>query len=164
MTSCAQYLAYKHRFKRLNMDDALKRFLRTSYWYKFMENVSFNKSMAFYDAIYKVDNEIFIKYIEGRLNLTEVDVVIPSVRYINEMKALQDMGFIICRVTHKSQPVNITRYAKTAVEGSVPVALEYDRSFAVRHNAQYSIDWTSQGSVGTIIEPFLERIGYKVDL
>ncbi len=143
------------------MDAALKQFLRTSTAFKKMENVPFDKMLAYYDAIYGVDNEIFIKYVRGVMDMSIADTVIPNVRYLNEMKALQDMGFIICRVTHTARRVNIERYAKTAHEGSIPVALEYDKSFAVRHNAEYSINWTSKGSVGTIIEPLLERIGYK---
>jgi hypothetical protein len=159
--ACAEYLKRTHAFKRINMDDALKKFLKTSYWYKVKQNMDWKTKLEFYDAVYKVDSDIFIKYIEGRMALTSVDTVIYDVRYLNEMKALQDMGFIICRVTTPVKELQVGKYVKSAAVGSVGLSIAYDKRFSINNNANFVVNWTSKGTTGTIIEAFLDRIGYQ---
>lgn len=162
MTACAEYLRIYHDFKRLNMETALKLFHKRSYWFKNKHQIKWFDLQAMYDAIYKVDPEIFINYTLGRLAHSKADHVIWNVRYINEMKALQEAGFVICRVTHNVRRTDIGKYAKNAADGSIPLALQYDKTFAIRHKVDYSVNWTDKASTGTILTPFLESIGYKI--
>lgn len=148
----------------MNMDEALQRFLRTSYWFKHKQNMDFQTKLAFYDAVYRVDPELFVKYVAGRIKTTNVDTVIPDVRYLNEMEALKEMGFIICRVTTNAKQLQAGKYIKTAAPGSVALSLVYDKRFSINHSANYAINWTSKASVGPVIDTFLERIGFKLDI
>lgn len=162
--ACAEYLRKTYNFKRLNMEKPLDRFLRTAYWYKVKQNANWGKKIDFYDAIYKVDPEIFIKYSMGVMKISEADTVIWNVRYINEMKALQDIGFKICRINIPNRRVQINKYSRKAATGSVPVALQFDSNFSINHNTDYSVTWSKMNDTGPIMESFLERIGYKFDL
>lgn len=162
--ACAEYLRRSRGFKRLNMDEALKRFLKTSYWYKEKQNISWKTKLEFYDAVYRVDPNIFIKYVEGIMNKSFVDTVIYDVRYLNEMEALQKMGFIICRVTTNVKELQAGKYVKSAAPGSVVLSLTYDKRFSVNYNANYSVNWTSKATTAALMDAFLERIGFKLDL
>lgn len=162
--SCAEYLKRVHGFKRFDMDAPLKKFLKTAYAYKHKQNLTFKKSLAFYDSIYRVDNEIFIKYVQWRMSISEIDTVISDVRYLNEMEALKDLGFTICRVTTPVKRLPIGEFAKYAEPGSVAMALAYDKRFSVNYDANYSVNWTTVATTGSVMDPFLERIGYKFDL
>ncbi len=162
--ACAQYLKLTYKFKRLDMEKPLNQFLRTSYWFKVKQNVTWGKKIDFYDAIYKVDPEIFIKYVDGVMKISKLDTVIWNVRYINEMKALQDMGFKIVRVNVPNRRTQIHKYSRKAAEGSVPVALQFDRNFSTNYNTDYSITWSKYGDTRGIIDSLLERLDYKFDL
>lgn len=161
-TACAEYLKRTYHFKRLNMEDMLNRFLKTQFGLRKSQKLSWFQKMEYYDALYRVNPEIFSKYTLLRMEESVADTVIWNVRYISEMKALQEADFIICRVTHNSRRTDIGKYVKTAAEGSVSLALQYDKSFATRYNADYSVNWESKATTSTTIDPFLERIGYKI--
>lgn len=163
-TACAQYLKITRHFKRMDMDEALKRFLKTCYWYEDYKKLAWKKKIEFYDTIYKTDPEIFIKYTAGKVKLTRKDTVIFDVRYVNELNALKEMGFIICRVTTNAKQVQPGKYIRTAAPGNVGLSLMYDKRFSLNHPANYSLNWTSKATTGALIDAFLERIGYKLDL
>lgn len=161
-TACAEYMKRQYSFKRLNMDDALKRFLRTSYWYENWKNISFKQKLSFYDAVYKVDPEIFINYVRGRMELSKKDTVIYDVRYLNEVKALQDMGFTICRVIKPVKDLQVGKYVKNAETGTVGLSIAYDRRFSANHKVEHSINYTTKANVGPLVDDFLTRIGYEI--
>lgn len=163
-TACTQYLTRSRDFKRMNMNDALKRFLKTSYWSKERAQVDWRKLLVFYDSVYKVENDIFIKYMRGRVESTGADIIIPDVRYLNEMEALIEMGFIICRVTTPVKQLQIDKYVMGAEGGTVAVSMKYDKRFSTNHGANYSVHWTSKATTGALMDAFLERIGYKFDI
>ena len=164
-TACAEYLRRKLLFKRLNMDEPIRRFLQASYWHKAKANVDWQQRLAFYDAAYKIDNDIFIKYVDGRIKRTIVDTVIYDVRYLNEMKALQEMGFIICRVTTtNTKNLQIGKLVKTADTGTVALSLLYNKNFSANNPANYSLGWVNKATTDKVMGAFLERIEYKVDL
>lgn len=157
-------MSRKLAFKRINMDDALTQFIRTSYGWGQRQKLKFNEKLRFYDALYAIDPDIFIKYTLTKLEYNDADIVIPDVRYINEMKALQEAGFIICRVTTGNKRNRFDLYSKNANDGSIAVALQYDRDFAVANNANFSLVWSSRAQTKEIVDVFLERIGYKLDI
>lgn len=161
-TACAEYLYHTYRFKRINMDEALRQFIKTSYWYKVKQNTNWIQKLQFYDAIYSVDNEIFIKYMRGRMEKVESDVVVWDVRYLNEMKALKDMGFIICQVYHPRGKVEIGKYVKSSNEGTVAVAMTYDDRFSINHSPDISVTWGKYSDTKPIMDALLTRIGYKI--
>lgn len=145
------------------MDDALIRFMRTTYDLKKYQKLTFRTRLEFYDAVYGVDPEFFIEHVKSRLKKTTADIVIPDVRYINEMEALQELGFIITRVTTPVKHLPVGFFSNTAKEGSLAVAMAYDKNFAVNHNANFSVNWSKKSDTEGIMTAFLERIGYKLD-
>ena len=163
-TACAQYLKRTHGFKRLDMDDALKQFIKTSYWYKTYQNLPQKLRQGFYDSIYRVDPDIFLRYTQRRMRLSSADTVIYDVRYLNELRGLQEMNFIVCRVTTPVKHLQAGRYVKGAEDGTVALSLAYDKRFAVNYNVEHSVNWTSKGTTGAIMDEFLDRIGYKLDI
>jgi hypothetical protein len=71
------------------------------------------------------------------------------------------MGFIICRVTTPVKELQVGKYVKSAAVGSVGLSIAYDKRFSINNNANFVVNWTSKGTTGTIIDAFLDRIGYQ---
>ena len=158
-TACAEYLYHTYWFKRLDMDDGLKDFLRHSLGPH--KKIPIVRSRVFYDSIYKVDPEIFISHIKYRIERSDNDIVISDIRYLNELRALQEMDFKIVRVTVDLLP-KIGVYVKSAAAGTVALASMYDKTFAFKNNVEYSIHYTKRADLSNIMDPLLERMGYNI--
>ena len=156
--SCAEYLKRNYDYKRMEMDDALKHFIKTCYYFDKWQNIKFDEKLRLYDAIYKTDPKIFITHAKRRAEKSRTPVVISDVRYIDELNELRKMDFIVVRVTTNVKEPPIRRLAKSANEGSVAVSLMYDKSFAVNHSVDFSVNWTSKATTGNIMEPLIARI------
>jgi hypothetical protein len=160
-TSCAEYLRKAHLFKRINMDDGVKYFLRQMYDYNGWKNILIKERRLFYDAIYKVDPNIFISHVTSRIRKSENDIVISDVRYLNEMQALQKLNFKIVRVTTPLPP-KIGVYVKGAAAGTTALSSLYDKNFAVKHNVEYSINFTTKANLSTQMDTLLASMGYNL--
>lgn len=160
-TACAEYISHKYLFKRVNMDEGLRYFLTKMYGYKSHRKVTIKERRAFYDSIYKIDPEIFISHIKLRVKLSEKDLVIFDVRYLNEMKALQELGFKIVRVTAPTRP-HVGVYVNSTIPGTVALASMYDKSFAFKNNVEYSVHFTGRLGLPATIDPLLTAMGYEI--
>jgi hypothetical protein len=128
-TGVARELERSYNFKVVGMFDALKRFYRQIYYQEKITRVPWEKTYQIYDAIYAIDPEMWIYYMEKRLAKTTSDVVIPDVRYVAELDRLRQLDFTIVRVKH-ADSVATVRPAKTlmnAGEGTVVVNEYYGK-------------------------------------
>jgi hypothetical protein len=96
--------------------------------------------------------------------VSTIDTVIWDVRYLNELIALKEMGFKICRVTTGSKPMHLKKYVGKAESGTVALAMTYDSNYAFKHNVDYSVEWTKYADTKGIMDGLLDRIGYQLDL
>lgn len=163
-TACAQYLKNKRKFKYISMDDPLRRFLRAGGFHPRLKRFPLAERLEYYDAVHKINPNFFIDSVKFRMGLSKIDTVIWDVRYINELKQLKDMGFIICRVTSGKSPIHLKKYVGKAESGTVAVAMTYDSNLAFQSNVDYSVEWSGPAVTKVVMDSFLERIGYKLDL
>ena len=161
-TTCAEYLKHTHGFKRMDMDDGVKYFMRQMYDLNGWSNIKRADRRAFYDAIYKVDPNIFISHITSRVKKSLNDIVISDVRYVNELDALLELDFKIVRVTTPAKP-KIGVYVKGAAAGTTALSSLYDKKFAVKYDVQYSLQFTKKSDLPNVLDPLLEQIGLKLD-
>jgi hypothetical protein len=98
-TWAADYLRSTHKFKKLSLGEGVTRTLRILYYYGSFKRIPWETRIRVYDALYKIDPEIWIGYMERKLRTTTRDVVIDDPRYLNEVATLKDLGFTIIRLT-----------------------------------------------------------------
>ncbi len=161
---CTQYLKLRRNFTRLDMDRPIKNLIRASYPNQKWVNIPWSQRLALYDSIYAADPNLIIGNTKVRLSTTESDVVIPDVRYLNEMQELQKLGFIICRVTTGAKPLHLKKYLGKSESGTVAMSLVYDSRFAAKYSVEYSLNPTNFHSTKALVDQFLEKIGYQLDL
>lgn len=163
-TACSEYLKKNYDFKRMDLDDGLRHFLRTVYGYHERLKMKRREMTGFYDALYKIDNEFWLTQFRRNFLKSEADVVVSNVRYLNELRALEELGFKVCRVTsNPKNKKNISLYVRTAEKGTVALSMLYDKTFAENYSVDYSVNFTNYGNLPSIIDPLLEDIGYKFD-
>lgn len=163
--ACAEYLKLWHGFKRMSMDEPLKKLVRANHDFKRWASVPWGTRIELYDAVYKVFPDLFIENINFRLDRTEVDTVIWDVRYMAEMKALKDRGFNIVRINTGSKPVHLKKYVRNAEKGTTAVAMTYDSNLAFQQNVDYSIFWSRNKGLTTAaaVDPVLQRMGFDIE-
>lgn len=165
-TACAEYLRRIRGFKRMELREGLIHFLRTSYGYHSHFKMPHNEITPYYDAIYKLNNTLFVNHFKARFENTVRDVVVSDIRYLNELEALKEMGFIIVRVTTSKlgRGPNLKHKLKSAAPNTVTLSMLYDKNFASNYNVEYSVNYTSISSLAALIDPVLEQKGYKLDI
>lgn len=99
-TACARYFYKEYKWVILGLDDELDRFLRHMYslHYQQRNEVLWEDRLRFYDAIYRIDPDIFAKRVVKLVSYKTRNVVVPDARYLNEIKILKEAGFIFVRV------------------------------------------------------------------
>jgi hypothetical protein len=111
------------------------------YYYQPHKRVKWEMRLKYYDAIYKIDNSIHVGHLLRILQRVppEQDVVVPDVRYINEVQALVEAGFTVVRVTDGVgyKPVRMSGLA-SAAPGTVKLQ-EFYRRNAEAYSVSYSI-------------------------
>lgn len=112
------------------------------YYYQPHQRVTWEKRLELYDALYKVDPDIHIGYVERRIANVEstTDVVVPDARYVEEVRRLVDLGFIVIRVTEAPgyKPVRVPGM-KHSAPGTVKLQELYGRAND-RYPVSYSVE------------------------
>lgn len=142
-TSAAVYLKRSHGFKRVRMMQGVTRICKMLYWYRKYERPSWEKQRDIYDALYQVDNSIWITYVKNRLEKTTEPVVIDDAKFLNEVRQLRELGFIIIRVNTslKNRVRSVSRFLgkKDVIPGTVAVTEYFSNDPTTVMTVDYSI-------------------------
>lgn len=149
----------------MDLDEPLQRFLRLMYNYGQREQLTRGFTKDIYDVMYKFDNNLFIDFFKQKFAVTEADVVVSDVRYLNELEELQKMGFTIVRVTSsRTGRPRIKNYIRQADKDTVLLSLLYDRKFLNKFSVDYSVNYTYLSKRAEVMDPLLTSLGYKLDI
>ena len=149
----------------MELREPLVHFLRVLLGYHRHFHLTYPEVTPYYDTIYKLNNVLFLNRFMDLFRGTTIDVVVSDIRYLNELKALQESDFIIVRVTDNSynKKVNIGRKVKTAAENTVVLSMLYDKNFASNYNVKYSLVFNGYESLASGIRAILEQNGYNFE-
>jgi len=138
-TFVAFFLERHHNFKRVRMDDGVAKFMRDMYGYKRYQRPTWERRVDIYDALYKIDPTIHLRYLFSRMTRITKDIVIEDVRYISELQALREDGFIIIRIAapERQRRRHIGKSLRNAADGSLLLS----ESFFDDKTASYSADY-----------------------
>jgi len=158
-TFAARYLATKYNFKHLSLKDPLYDILRKLYYYGEWKRISWEQEIKFYDALYKLDLNIWIGYLERRLRTTTMDVVVDDPRYINEVQALKELGFILIRIDapEGERRGRIPAHLQDAAAGSVALAEYFHKDISAAYKTDYSITNTDKESTRKALDIILQK-------
>jgi hypothetical protein len=155
---CAVYLHHTYHFRKIRLHDAVDDFVRKIYYFGRWRKINWAQRNQIYDALYKLDNNIWVGYVEGKLNLTKLDVVIDDARYSSEVNRLRDLGFIIVRVTKPSKVVDFGKslgaklQKQDIADGSVLIQETYGKKEV------YKVDYSLYNDSKAAREEGLDRI------
>ena len=137
---CADYLEDNWGIKKIGLDEPLQEFVRKVYYYAKYKKMPWEQKLRMYDALYKLDPNMWVTYLEGRLKTTTRDVVVHDPRYISEVQYLQTLGFVVVRVLtpEDSRKRRIGKSLLDAAAGSV-ILHEYFNSDPTQG---YNVDFT----------------------
>src|SRR5258706_9458376 len=128
-----QYFYYHYKFQHKRLSDPLEHFIKQSHSYltgRYRGKVyRWERKLEIYDFIYKIEPEIWVKYMEWRLEKQQKSCVVSDVRYINELEYLRDkLGFTIIRV--QSQSKKLANISKSLGHESAPGTLALAELYA----------------------------------
>jgi hypothetical protein len=155
--SAGDWLRKAHGFKVLRTDDGVAKFIRDMYMYQPHKRVTWERRIEFYDAIYKLDNNIHINHLLRKLRSVpdSKSVVVPDARYINEVTALAAQGFLVVRVTDPLgyKPTRMAGMA-SAAKGTIKLQEFYGR----KYNDAYPVDYSVSNDDLTKLRRSIDRI------
>jgi dephospho-CoA kinase len=139
-TWAADFLRRQRGFKKLSLNDGLRQILRKLYYYETHKTINWQTRVLYYDALYKIDPDIWVGYMERRLRTTTRDVVIDDVRYLNEVARLKELGFVIIRIVapENKRTRRLNAY-RSATSGLVDMHDLYARDFNETAGVDFSI-------------------------
>jgi hypothetical protein len=159
-TIAAHYLYKKLGFKRMLLEDGVIKLIRDMYTYKLHKRVPWEQKKAIYDALYKIDPNIHIDYLLRKLITTERDVIVPDARYLNEVKKLREVGFIIIRLNIPATgPIKIK--ASTAAAGTVMLQEYFGKIDA--YPVDYSILGENRFKIREMLDVIIEKERAKIE-
>jgi hypothetical protein len=160
-TWAADYLRLKHNFKKEAFNDGLADILRKLYYYGDHQRIRWEVKIKFYDALYKIDPNIWAGYMERRLRTTTRDVVIDDVRYLNEVAVLKTLGFYVIRISAPEERRRRKLHSyKTAADGLLAIHDLYNRDFDNSVGVDYSIFNDSKEDTRLILDQIVERLRF----
>lgn len=134
----AHYLYKKKYFKRMQLEDGVIKLIRDMYTYKLHKRVPWEQKIRFYDALYKLDPDIHIDYLIRKLMTTERDVIVPDVRYLNEIEKLVKHNFVIIRINITGTGYTRLAGMRSASAGTIKLQ-EYFGGHTEAYPVHYSI-------------------------
>lgn len=154
-TFCAHYLYKRKAFKRMQLDDGVTRIIRSMYTFRLHKRVTWERRVEMYDALYKLDPNIHIDYLLSKLSITTRDVVVPDVRYLNELEKLIAAGFVIVRVNSPATEIRI-KGIKSAAVGTVKLNEYFGHNFDV-YPVSYSVFVEDRDKAREMLDIILEK-------
>jgi hypothetical protein len=158
-TWAADYLRSQHNFKKLSLNEGVDRMVRIFYYYGDHKRVPWERRLLMYDALYKVDPNIWIGYLERRLRTTTRDVIVDDPRYINEISALKDLGFTVIRLTApETRRRRYLKGIKNAEPGTLAVHELFNRNFLETAHIDYSIYNETKEGTRKALDDIIEQL------
>lgn len=155
----SRYLKDKYNYKILGMDDYLDQISRKLYYLSKDRNIKWEQRLRMYDAWQKIDPDIWVNHIIRRVRDSTMSIVVPDVRYLNEVKRLEDEGFLFIRILVPSTQV---KYIKSLSMDTNPGAALYYEWFASDADtyvkAKYSIYIENRESGRRAIDRVMENL------
>lgn len=158
-TFAARYLTTKYKFKHLSLKDPLYDILKKLYYYGGWKRIPWEQEIKFYDALYKLDPNIWVGYLERRLRTTTMNVVVDDPRYINEVQALKELGFILIRIDapENQRRKMIPAHLQNAAAGSVGLAEYFHKDISKAYQTDYSVLNTDRDSTRRALDIILQK-------
>jgi hypothetical protein len=158
-TWAADYLRRQHGFKKVAFNDGLLDVLRKLYYYVPRQRIRWETRLRYYDALYKVDPNIWAGYMERRLSTTLSDVVIDDPRYLNEVAVLKGLGFTVIRlVAPEDRRKKRLEAYKWAAEGLLSVHDRYNRDFDASIGVDFSIYNETKEGTRKALDEIVQRL------
>lgn len=156
---CARYLKTNHGFDLVTLQDGAIAVIRRLYFGQRPHKLRWEEKLRIYDALYKVDPNIFIGYLESRLKKMTQDIAVPDARYVNELQRLKELGFIFIRV---NTPPTKLHYIKSLSMDTNPGAMLYYEWFSPEADnyikATYSIMHENREATKRILDEIVQKI------
>jgi hypothetical protein len=147
-----------HGFRRKKMMAGVDKFSRFFYKYgKYDRFISWEKKLEFYDALYKIDQNIHVDYLLRRVESGWEDVVVEDVRYLNEVQKLKDNGFTVIRIT----PSERTRPKIVNFDNALPGTVTVNEWFAADPNkfpTDYSFIYDNKAEAAATVDNIVNRL------
>jgi hypothetical protein len=158
-TFAARYLEKKHKFYHKPLREGVFRILRILYYYGDHKHIPWEQEMRVYDALYKLDPDIWIGYLERRLRTSTGDIVVDDARYINEVQKLKELGFILIRINapEDARKRRIGKALLDAAENSVILAEYFHKDLSSLYQADYTILNESRDSTRAALDIIIEK-------
>jgi len=147
------------------MQDSVSKIVKWFYKYRPHERVKWERRVEFYDALYKIDNDIHVDYVLRRIfgaQESTRDIVVDDARYANEIIKLREAGFIIIRMTMENERLKRLKSMKTASPNRVSI----NEKFAPK-NAPYPVDYSilnvTKDGLYQMLDNIVEKERAKLD-
>lgn len=147
----------------MHMKDGVDKLLKTFYYHQPHQRVSWEKREELYDILYGFDPDIHITYMLKRLETTTRDVVIDDVRYINELNALVDQGFLVVRVSMPEEKRRALMGYQRMKKNTILLNELFGKKDVEKYPVRYSIVNSSKQGTWSIIDRILEENGRVLD-
>lgn len=155
-TEAAAYLKRTHSFTRKPMLAGVKK-LMTPIYYLRTEKLTYYHRLNIYNALYALDNEIWVNYLNLRLRTVTHDVVVEDPQYINEVNLLKEQGFIVVRIDSPKQGLADNAIPRSALPGTVMLAEMYGKS-KDHYKVDYAVFKESRESLFKGLDEVVDRL------
>lgn len=141
------YLGKHHGFEHKRLSDPVETFVKRTHWYlgpRKGKAYVWERKLDIYDFFYKMEPDIWVKYVEWRLEKQQKPVVVSDVRYISELEYLRkNLGFKIVRI--QAQPKRLENISKSLgksyAPGTLALAEKYAKDFTATVAADFTFKW-----------------------
>jgi dephospho-CoA kinase len=123
------------------MDDGITKFMRDMYGYSKYQRPTWEMRLDIYDALYKIDPTMHLKYLYRKMERITKDIVVEDVRYISEIKDLHEQGFIILRIAtpEMQRRRHMGKALRDAANGTLLLSEHFYNDKTAGYNADYVI-------------------------
>ena len=154
----ATELRDKHGFDKMSLQDPAKSIARRLWVYGKGQRVSWERRYRIYDAMYKIDSDVWVRYLLNRIPKTPRNIVVDDIRYVNELQMLRESGFIIIRVTRPEDGRKRHIKLMDAAPGTLVLQEWFNKDFTSLIRADYTIDNYSRNGTKESIAKLVEKL------
>lgn len=140
-----EYLRYHYRWEHKRLNEPIEHFVKRTHWYlegKKGKVYSWEQKLTIYDYLYKLEPEIWVKYMEWRLTKQLKHCVVSDIRYVNELQYLRDkLGFKIIRVQGPARKLDQVQKSLGTefAPGTLALAERYSKDFTTTVKSDFTV-------------------------